>query len=470
MRILSWNCQGLGRPQDLTIPRLMEMRKKYFPEILFLMETMNIRNVIVDIRVWLGYDKVYTVNPVGRCGGLALFWKKDVSVEFLFADKNLLDLHVEFGPSKFFVSCIYGNPNSDLRNLVWERITRLGIQRKSSWCLIGDFNEILHNGEKMGGPRSSEASFVDFAAMLNACGMVELPSSGNGFTWGGRRYDLWIQCKMDRCFGNKEWFKCFPASNQLFLEKKGSDHRLVLVQLFSSQEKYRGSFRFDKRLLHQPLVLEAIKFAWQAPVSIFGQSVSQRLRRCRKSLSQWKKENDSNSLEKIQRIQREVEFEHAALHTSFYRMSCLQRELAQAHKDEESFWKQKCRKKWMNSGDKNTKYFHASVKAERSKNGLDKLLGEDGILHSSEASKGDVACSYFQKLFSSSFPADPQSFFVDFQPRVSPVVNDLLIAEVSRDEVRAAVFAIKPGSAPGADGMTGLFFLAILGHCGFSSH
>lgn len=55
----------------------------------------------------------------------------------------------------------------------------------------------------------------------------------------------------------------------------------------------------------------------------------------------------------------------------------------------------------MISGDKNTKYFHASVKAERSRNGLDSLLDEDGILNRSEASKRDVSCRYFQKLFTS---------------------------------------------------------------------
>lgn len=61
------------------------------------------------------------MEPDGFSGGLVLFWKKSVSVDLNFADKNMLDCQIHFGSFSFFVSCIYGNPVSKYRHMVLER-------------------------------------------------------------------------------------------------------------------------------------------------------------------------------------------------------------------------------------------------------------------------------------------------------------------------------------------------------------
>lgn len=49
-----------------------------------------------------------------------------------------------------------------------------------------------------------------------------------------------------------------------------------------------------------------------------------------------------------------------------------------AYKDEESYWSQKCKEIWSKSGDKNTKFFHSFVKANRPKKLIEKLIDETG--------------------------------------------------------------------------------------------
>ena len=120
------------------------------------METKKCRDILVDLQQWLGYDRVFTVEPRGLSGGLAVFWKNEIKLDFKFADKNLIDMQVQFGEVSFYLSCIYGEPSSEGKNIVWERISRIGVNRREKWCMLGDFNEILNNDEKIGGPMRSE--------------------------------------------------------------------------------------------------------------------------------------------------------------------------------------------------------------------------------------------------------------------------------------------------------------------------
>lgn len=65
---------------------------------------------------------------------------------------------------------------------------RLGVGRKEFWCMVGDFNEILNNEEKIGGFKRSDIFFKEFVDMLKVCEMVEIFGVGDVFTWVRKRY------------------------------------------------------------------------------------------------------------------------------------------------------------------------------------------------------------------------------------------------------------------------------------------
>lgn len=132
-------------------------------------------------------------------------------------------------------------------------------------------------------------SFQPFSLMLQACGMEELNSSGDKFTWAGRRGNHWVRCCLDRSFGNKAYFELFPGCSQMFLAKRGSDHRPVWVKLNDAQEAFKGQFRFDRRFLLYPNVKQEILRAWNSGRNNQGVRISDRIRKCRTALSRWKK-------------------------------------------------------------------------------------------------------------------------------------------------------------------------------------
>lgn len=457
MSILSWNCRGAGNTE--AVRRLTEMRKKYFPDFLFLSETKQKDPYMLGLQNTLGYNKMFTVPPIGLSGGLAVLWKDCYKVEILSSDKRIIDLKVEFGSVNFFLTCVYGDPVTENRHRVWERLESIGVARDNAWVLIGDFNELLDNSEKLGGPERHESTFWDFRNMVENCKIKEVRSSGNVLSWVGWRNNIWVQCRLDRSFGNDSWFRLFPRSNLEYLDMWPSDHRpIVLSFSLEPEDRGKGRFYFDIRMVGKAGIEEAIARGWEGDDAQTGCSVMDRLSRCRRELSHWKKRSHFNSLTKIQKLHGDLEKEIAKTFPSARSMKRLRMELAEAHKEEEKFWRQRSREQWLREGDRNTSYFHNVVKGKKIRNNILMLKDELGVEHFSEGAKGHLAVEYFKELFMSSNPADLESLFEGFQSRVTSAMNEELTKEITDEEIKAAAFSVKGSSAPGEDGIIGVFY------------
>lgn len=352
------------------------------------------------------------------------------------------------------------------RRAVWEVLRDISLTRVGGWFLIGDFNELLNNGEKLGGPAREESSFFEFRAMQRDCRLKEPPSFGDPFSWAGVREiftngvkeKVWVQCRLDRAFGNAELFRLFPGAHIKYLERTGSDHRPVLASLVPAQTRRKGRFTFDKRWCTKPEVMQVVRKGWNLNTGGNGGTVTERIQTCRKELSKWKKSVNVNSNEQIKKLRQTLEAESQKQYPDLQLLAATRMELEKTYKEEEAFWKQKCKNSWLQVGDKNTTVFHGWVETRRMKNRIQSLIDNSGIEYHDEERKAEIAVQYFQDLFHSGGSQNAEVLLEGMQVRVSDRMNVSLTTPVTDAEIKHVVKAIKSDSAPGIDGMTGHFF------------
>lgn len=89
------------------------------------------------------------------------------------------------------------------------------------------------------------------------------------------------------------------------------------------------------------------------------------------------------------------------------------------------------------------------------------IIDEAGIPHTAEEGKALAFESFYRKLYTSDDPSpQAQQIYLDSitLPRVSPLINDGLVAPITPEEVQKAIDALKPRKAPGPDGYTAHFY------------
>ncbi|KAK4260172.1 hypothetical protein QN277_003322 [Acacia crassicarpa] len=148
MNLLAWNCQGLG--VALTARNLKEecFRKK--PHLVFLMETKQKARYVRKVRRRCGFNEEWIVDPIGKSGGLALWWSDVITVNIMFSYVNIIHASVmsDAVSTPSYITCIYGPTDEGDRMLCWQEVQRISNNISTSWLCLGDFNDILSQEEK----------------------------------------------------------------------------------------------------------------------------------------------------------------------------------------------------------------------------------------------------------------------------------------------------------------------------------
>jgi len=186
MKVLVWNCRGLGNPDAVRAYKRL-LRSKC-SDVVFLMEIkLKMSDPKILSKLCLGHlQNHFLVNCSteggGRFGGLALIWHNDVNLHIINHNKMMIDFYVLdcHNNNKWLATGLYGSPFKGQKHLTCETINNLYTSKQNEkWLLFGDFNLYLCSSEKQGGKQIDHRLCDLFRATLNHCELFYLGYHGN---------------------------------------------------------------------------------------------------------------------------------------------------------------------------------------------------------------------------------------------------------------------------------------------------
>ncbi|XP_030934127.1 uncharacterized protein LOC115959733 [Quercus lobata] len=148
--------------------------------------------------------------------------------------------------------------------LLWNNFASIAPLHELPWLLLGDFNELLSSGDKLGGNPLNLRRVQLFKDCLDTYGMVDLGFHGPRFTWVNKREEgHFIQERLDRGFANAEWRSLHPEATIHHLACTHSDHCPVLLKLDDhGLSNLCRHFRFQPMWMSHPLFSEVVTDSW----------------------------------------------------------------------------------------------------------------------------------------------------------------------------------------------------------------
>lgn len=213
--------------------------------------------------------------------------------------------------------------------------------------------------------------------------------------------------------------------------------------------------------MKKPHFEDIVKAIWNSKCegSLLFRVATKIKKKCRLGLLQWNRQQQENTIKQIQLIKTEMGgLKEQGGHRDWEKWNTLKIQLDEAHKEEEAYWSQKAGVQWLEEGDKNTQYFHASTIQRRKANRTDHLEKENEKWCYSDEEIVEEIAAYYSKLYISSDSFGWDDKVNGIATSIIYSMNSYVIKPMENDEIKKAIFSINPTKAPGMDGMILFFF------------
>ncbi|KAL7254736.1 hypothetical protein ACSBR1_008973 [Camellia fascicularis] len=127
-----------------------ELIKSHKPAILILMETKIPYSSMGTFFNNMGFTAATIVDPIGRSGGIWLFWDTtQVTIRASHATNQVIQatIHKE-DYEEWILSAVHASLNASQREELWDNLEETASSMGKPWLVVGDFNGFPNSNER----------------------------------------------------------------------------------------------------------------------------------------------------------------------------------------------------------------------------------------------------------------------------------------------------------------------------------
>eukprot|EP00253_Pinus_taeda_P015907 PITA_15907 len=442
MKLVSWNCRGLGNPAK--IEEVKDLLQSEPSDILMLQETKIAGQALLEISKtkWKKNTGI-AVNARGSSGGLATLWSEE-QFQLISTHHTLHWIYTEIThiPSKLSISLVnlYVPVNYSEKRDCWKSLAEfLEQETPNNIILAGDLNIVLKAKEKRGGSDSRDPII-------------------------GKEH---ISARLDRFLVQSLLMNKKIITTRI-LPKLSSDHKPIQLCLEDEEDSGPIPFRFSPQWIEREGFMDTVKASWNTPISGSTSFVwEQKLKRTKLALKAWIKKPALNptslrveAVQALHSLQNDMERENINDNLLDKEIKA-QRSAYQSFRAEEEYWRLKSRSLWLKGGDCNTSFFHRQFRARLSRNHIAEIKTSTGQICKGNQQVKEAAEQHFQNLYTPDDQGDEmeETEFLNHIPSlVSGEDNTELSKPIIEEEIIKTIWSMDSDKAPGPDGFTIHFY------------
>ncbi|XP_062093959.1 uncharacterized protein LOC133799992 [Humulus lupulus] len=441
-RILCWNVRGINsQHKHREIKQLINSKRV---RLVSLLETKvknkNMGSLYSSLFSSWCFNKN---NPWIDKGRIIVAWNPSMySLDIRVCTSQLIHCltQVPNRAGRFFITFVYGFNEEMTRERLLQDIQGLALHIDDPWMVVGDFNEILYQHERIG------------------C----------FHTWNNKhRVEEQVYAKIHRALVNSKWTDTFQNSEVVFLLEGIFDHSPILVSFYFEVNLGKKPFMYFQMWKEASSYEVKVSTSWTALV--MGTEMFKLITKY-KRLKQVFLDINREGFHNIQQAEFQAKLHlmetQEVLHKDPLNDTLIKKEqlardkFVHLHKAYILFLAQKAKETWVHNGDENSYIFHASLKIRRLQNIILSIKSENGIWVDTLDGVKDAFLGYYQRLLGTTTQhrRKVSQTIMNLGPVISKVHSWILSAELTSQEVKEAILSISGMKAPGPDGFSSFFY------------